>query len=159
MNYFTNISTKFKDVSILILGSYRPDNIEILQNLRNFLKKKGFENARLANDVEKNIQGDSYGEKMGAILAKIVDIMLMSEFNIFVIFDEANDSTLIELGEFVSSNEFLNKKSKTLVFLPRHYDKSMLVGYIHNKKINVHQYDFGSDILQFCLTFITNNLA
>jgi len=143
---------------ILVFGSYHKDNEPTLLKLINYLRKKGFKKTTFAKHLFKDIEGLSYEEKMGIALNKIEKKMLKTDFNIFVFFSIANDSTIVELTSLVKSVHFSEKKSKTLVILPREYNASMLVGLIGQNRLNIFRYNNKNMIYQYCYSFIKRNI-
>ena len=142
---------------ILIFGSYHKDNEPILVKLILSLKKRGFKKTRLAKYPSKNINGLTFEEKMGIVFTKIEKKMKKADFNIFILFDKENESTLVELTAFVKSPHFSDKKNKTLLILPKNYNVSMLIGLIGQNKLNIFRYNNDYMIYHYCYGFIKRN--
>ncbi len=145
-------------IKILIFGSYHPKNKPILDNLVTFLKEKGFRNTSLAQIPIYDSIKNTYEEKMATVLTKIEEKMIDAHFNLFILFEEENESTLIELTCLVKSEYYSEKKETLLVVLPRNFNVSMLAGLIGQKRVNVFRYDYKFEIFKYCLVFIKRNL-
>ncbi|MHA1650141.1 MAG: hypothetical protein ACTSYB_08100 [Candidatus Helarchaeota archaeon] len=152
-----HLPQKYKEVKVLILGSYSPKNYLILQRLKQHLIDQNFKNIFIANDIVKIPEHGSYEEKMASVLSEIEKLMQKFDFNIFILFEESNNSTITELGTFIHKNYFKEKKETTLVVLPRNYNISMVVGLLFHERIKIFRYDCDFDIYEYCTRFIIQN--
>ncbi len=160
MTVFIDLSAIYRKLNILILGSYSPENKPVLDNLAIFLRERGFPHANLANELINEPKNVSEGLKNINNLSQIEELMKKSDFNIFILFPEKNDSTIVELTKFVGFSEYDKKREKTLLLLPNDYDASMVIDLIGQKTINCHRYiDNIAEIQQRCLVFIKTNLT
>ena len=158
MPLFVDISKLISKVKILVYGSYHPDNLPILVNLVSFLKEKGFINTFLAKELIKIPQELKSENKNAFIYNEIKKKMLETDFNIFILFYNKNDSVIVELSSLVDSENFEEKYEKTLVNLPFDYDYTIVKGLISEYKLNIFRYNNEFELEQFCFSFIKRNL-
>ncbi len=51
MAFFADPSSFYKDLRILVLGSYHPENFPTVQGLKEALIEEGFLNAKIGSDI------------------------------------------------------------------------------------------------------------
>lgn len=158
MDKFAKIGEKLCVIKVLILGSYHPDFLPILTTLQQSLNESGVMNAFLARDVISMMNLDEHGDIMAYVLTEVENQMNAADFNLFIFFPSRNDSTAVELTTFVKSVSYKQKMEKTLVFLPRSADLSMISGLISREKVNCFRYDTDFDIYSYAILFIKRNL-
>ncbi|MBD3211674.1 MAG: hypothetical protein GF311_03625, partial [Candidatus Lokiarchaeota archaeon] len=157
MNEFFDLSSIYKSIKILLLGSYIPENLRVLEKIKNDLKSKGFENTYLGKDLRKNWDNS---KNISDIYVKIEKAIQEFDFNIFVLFHnisspatrfkQENDSTIVELMSLICSGTYSEKRKRTLVFIPQGYISSMLKGVIESKRVNIFEYDNYQQIYKKC---------
>lgn len=155
MQFFKNLSER-KEAQILILGSYFGNNLAILESIRNDLRKEGFLKTYLSRDLIKT-PNDANFEKNCYFYTMVEDLMLDIDYNIFIFFEENNVSVSIELATFLKSPKYLIKKDKCIVFLPKNYDISMLLGILEQQKVKIFRYFDKFEIFDYCKHFILLN--
>jgi hypothetical protein len=174
MSIFRTRETLFSIVKILILGSYLNQNLIILNDLKKYLRERGFHKTYLAKDLIKGslISSLSSRAKSRSIYNQIKELMLRFDFNIFILFsnrnrknerileiyNRENESTIIELSSLVNSEIFEEKTKRTLVFLPKGYNPTMVEGFISQKKLNIFEYENEYEIFQKTFVFIKQNI-
>ncbi len=158
MNIFTNPKDLFKNRRIVIFGSYHPNNKPVLDRLVTYLRQRGFQQTKLAIDIIKipeKIEEETYE---ASILSEIEEIMHTVDFNLFILFPNNNNSTLIELTSLIKSLEFPVLREKTLVIINRNYNVSMLKGLLEKDKVYTFFYDNEVEICQKSYVFIKQNI-
>ena len=155
MLFFNNPSEK-KKAQILILGSYFPNKIDFLGEIKIGLREEGFSNTFLAKDLinppnDENIEINSY------FYSRVEDLMLNFDYNIFILFEENNDSVLIEFATFLKSPKYSLKKDRCIVIFPNNYNISMLLGIIEQQEVKTFRYRDRFEILEYCKRFILLN--
>ena len=155
---FTDISLHFSKIKILIFGSYHPDYINTIEDLVQYLRKKGFKNTFLAKELIRDLKNNHLEEKQEHIYAEIERLKKEFDFNIFVLSPERNDSVVEELTSLVKSEYFKAKSSRTIVYLPYSYNYTMVKGLISTFKLNVFEYQNIHQMYLHCHIFIKRNL-
>ena len=160
MSEFKSFNINHIQSEILVLGSYHPINKPIVDRLVKFLRKKGFLNTFLANEVIPEPSEDVLKEKdrSAYIYTEMVKLMENSDFNIVVLFPEKNDSVVAELSSLIHSDYFEEKSNKLMVYIPYNYNYTVSRGLISEKKLNVYIYNDENEIYQHCLIFIHRNI-
>ncbi len=167
MNNFIDISQIFKEIKILILGSYLPKNLKILEGLKQFLRRKGFENTYLGKDLKESDLSVSIKNKSN-LYKRIESAIREFDFNLFIFFHninsnkikykKENESTIIELSSLLHFEDYKNKENRTLVLLPKDYNSTMLLELIEEKRVNVFNYENLQQIYPRCFIFIKQNI-
>lgn len=160
MPEFKSLSINQIQTKVLVLGSYHPDNKPVVDGLVKFLREKGFVNTFLANEVIHEPSEDLLKEKdrNAYIYTEMVKLMRNSDFNIFVLFLEKNNSVIAELSSLIHSQYFEEKSNKLIVYIPYNYNYTVSRGLISEKKLNVYIYNDENEIYQHCLVFIHRNI-
>ena len=158
MSFFQNLNKKLANVKVLLLGSYHPEYISLLIDLKDYLIEKGMINTFICKDLFNNIEPLSNSERMGNFFTQIESEMKSSDFNIFFLNERKNESTLVELTSYVKSVDFERKSQQTLVLMPRYLDISMLIGLLEQQEVLAFQYDYSVDYFMYCFQFILNRL-
>lgn len=142
---------------IFILGSYHPDYIGFLDNLRNSLISKGFPNTFLASD--KNIlNSKTFKSQDHKNLEKVEFLLENSEYCLFIFFQDYNESLKVELQIYLKSNYFPERKKKYLVLIPYGLKfESMLRGIIDQQEVSIFSYFDISEIEDKCVNFVLYN--
>ena len=153
---FSNNPSEKKKAQILILGSYFPNKIDFLNEIQIGLIKQGFTNTYLAKDLinppkDANIKTNRY------FYSRVEDLMLNFDYNIFILFENNNDSVLIELATFLKSPKYSVKKDKCIVIFPNNYNISMLLGILEQQEVKIFRYCDRFEILEYCKRFILLN--
>jgi hypothetical protein len=157
MKTLIEISSEYKNKKILILGSYdNKRNRMILENLRDYLREKGFTKASLANDLI-NIPKNLDCRKTEFITREVDKLLANSDFNIFVLFD-LNDSVIGELMTHINSDKFKKKPNHTIIYLPHGYSPTYIVGKLEEKELNTFEYDNEIQLQKDCYVFIKTRL-
>lgn len=167
MDYFYDISALLKKVKILILGSYIPQNFKLLEALKIFLIKKGFENTKLGRDIIEVPSGTIFDANLAYIYEKVKEAMLESDFNIFVFFSpidqtkisysNINESTSVELTSLVESTTDNKINSRLIIFFPNGYYSAMVQGLTISKKLFIFEYNNSYQIFMKAYTFVKQN--
>ncbi len=149
----------FRKIRILLLGSFYPRHFLVLNELKASLISKGFKSTNIASDLVEIPSDMTSDEKNAHILLKIKDLMIESDFNIFIFFSEGkNESTIVELTVLVESDYLREKLLKILIFFPRHYSSTMLEGLISLKKLKVYYYETESEIHQISFRYLKRTI-
>ena len=157
MTFFLDYSKILKITKIILLGSYSDGPFRVLECLNTYIVRKGFINTSIAANFITIINEKPYAEKMGKVLEDIIKDMKISDFCVFVFFEnEKNDSVIVELASLIHLSA-IRADNKVLVIFPRNYHSSMLTGLIANKKLNIFKYDDFIDIFQFCFSYLKRN--
>ncbi len=157
MTFFLDYSKILKITKIILLGSYSDGPFRVLECLNTYIVRKGFINTSIAANFITIINEKPYAEKMGKVLEDIIKDMKISDFCVFVFFEnEKNDSVIVELTSLIHSSA-IRVDEKILVILPRNYHSSMLTGLISNKKLNIFRYDDVFDIFPYCFSYLKRN--
>lgn len=160
MSEFRRLNIDQIQSEILVLGSYHPINKPIVDNLVKFLKERGFLNTFLASEVIPEPSEEILKEKdrNAYIYTEMVKLMDNSDFNIFILFPEKNDSVVTELTSLIHSNNFEEKSDKIIVYIPYDYNYTISMGIMSENRLNIYVYNDESEIYQHCLTFIYRNI-
>ncbi|MHA1291911.1 MAG: hypothetical protein ACTSQJ_04485 [Promethearchaeota archaeon] len=160
MSLFIEINKIYYKVKILILGSYHPKYKPILNNLVEFIRGKGFKNANLAEELIKISKKKLGEERRGSLITEIEREMKYSDFNIFVLFPNKNNSVIGELTWLIRAEFYENKQKKVLVLMPFDYNYTIVLDIIEkNKKVNCFRYSNEIELQQKCFVFIKTNLV
>jgi len=162
MSRFIDVSKYFNRYKILILGSYHPNNIQALLDLKGWLIERGFTRTYLARDIIKEEFDYDNKDILANFYSKIESEMINSDFNIFIFFREPNrenESTIVELSSLVHSEQFSKKIDKTLVLFPSNFSSSMLEGFVTSNKLNIFIYEDEIYIFPKCFAFIKQNIV
>ena len=85
MTFFTKFNQKDR-LKILILGSYHPDHLEFLKELKEKSKNSGYSDTYLGKDYIE-IPEEFDGSKLSYIYTEIEKLMKISDFNFFILMD------------------------------------------------------------------------
>ena len=148
------ISRDTTNDSVFILGSYHPDNLSFLINLRDYLISNGISNTYLAFD--KYIKSNSVDRsKNQQSYEKVEKLLEESTYCIFILFNKHNESVMIELTTFLKSTYYLKNQGKNILLLPSELEiYSMLSGLTDQQEIKIFRYFDISEINSYCLRFI-----
>jgi len=150
MTLFIDISKK-KESKILILGSYHPKNIRVINELKAELNQKGFANVIIAKDIIPNNQN------LKIIYSEVEKLMFSSDYNLFIFSLSHNQSLIVELTTFLKSPQFVEKKDRAVVLIPQNFNISMLQGLLEQQELNVFSYFDICEIVEYCRRFILLN--
>lgn len=157
MTFFSDYREILQKQKVFILGSFKVVHFEKLQIIKKGLIEKGITDTYIATDKEMEPTHE-YLNKSISTLHKVRDLFNNSDFNIFILFEDNNDSVIGELGEFIKKENFGSKLKKTLICVPRNYSPTIILGIIGEYKIIKFEYDYEIDIIQYCYIFIKRNL-
>jgi len=171
MTIFRRRESLSSNIKILLLGSYLVRNLIVLENLKNYLRERGFLKTYIAKDLIEESIISSLSSRAKSIYNKIEELMVKFDFNIFILFsnrnrknerfletyNRENESTIIELSSLVNSEVFEEKTKRTLVFLPKGYNPTMVKGFISQKKLNIFEYENEHQIFQKTFVFVRQN--
>ncbi len=161
MSFFRDNSKYYKDLNILILGSYDPQYFHIVQEMKQVLIKEGFSNAEIGSDIpeenflEKSELGLEYIQKT---YLKINRAMKQVHFNLFLFFDTKNESTQTELMSLIQDNYLKENSEKVLVFFPANLYATILEGFVSFNKLNVFRYQSEVEIYQKSINYLRQNI-
>ena len=160
MSEFKSLNINHIQTEILVLGSYHPINKPVVDRLVKHLREKGFVSTFLANEVIHEPSEDVLKEKdrNAYIYTEMVKLMKNSDFNIFVLFPEKNNSIIAELSSLIHSKYFEEKSNKLIVYIPYNYNYTVSRGLMSEKRLNVYIYNDENEIYQHCLIFIHRNI-
>ncbi|MHA1799614.1 MAG: hypothetical protein ACTSVY_14295 [Candidatus Helarchaeota archaeon] len=119
---------------------------------------KGFNRTYLIKDI---IEIEEYSENIhlkAEIVSQIEQKIIGADFNLFVLFNNENDSTIAELTFLIKSEEFRTKKNTTLVCIPHDYDAFIIVSLLEEYELPVFRYLSDIQIFQKCYTFLLQNM-
>lgn len=160
MPEFKSLNINYTHTEILVLGSYHPENKPVVDELVSILREKGFLNVFLANEVVQEPSEDILREKdrNAYIYTEMVNLMKNSDFNIFLLFPEKNNSVVAELSSLIHSEYYEKKFNKIIVYIPYDYNYTVSKGLISENKLNVYTYNDENEIYQHCVNFINRNM-
>lgn len=159
MSIFIDPSKIYQRFKILVFGSYHPNYIAILDRLVENIRKVGFKQTNLVKELT-NSQKKSYTEESKrSLISDIEKEMKNSDFNIFLLFPDENDSVIGEFTWLVRSAFYEEKQEKVLLLMPFDYDHTVVVDIIEHKKVNCYRYNSEIDMQQKCIVFIKTNLV
>ena len=157
MTFFRDISHILRKQNIFLLGSYNPNNIENLRIIKIGLIENGIINTYLALDKENLLSTEELKNEI-KFLRKVRNLLKSSDFNIFILFQEGNDSVIGELGEYIKQGAFKSKLDRTLICLPRYYSPTIILGIIGEYELPTFEYDDIDDIIQYSINYIKRNM-
>jgi hypothetical protein len=139
---------------VLIFGSYKPNKIDVLIELKQILIDKNFINTYLASDLTDTPQDISYEQKMSIIYGQIKKLINEFDYHIFLLFDDENESALIELSTVLNCPAFSERTDKILVLLPKNLNISMLIGMLTLNGVCIFRYRDISEIFDYTYSMI-----
>ena len=153
MRFFREISHIYPKIKILILGPYIYE--KKLGQLVQFLKQKGFSNTYLAKERTTPINKTNNTKN---IYNEVIELMENSDFNVFYLFDNSNDSVIVELTKLISDKNFRDREYRIYILAPFNYNYTMVDGMISDSKIICFNYQDESQVYQATLNFIRRNI-
>ena len=148
------ISRDITNESVFILGSYHPDCLPFLIDLREHLISNGISNTYIAIDKEINSKSIDRSKNQQSY-EKAEKLMEESTYCIFVLFNKHNESVMVELTTLLKSPYYLKKQEKIIILFPSEIEiYSMLSGLTDQQEIKIFQYNDITEINSYCLRFI-----
>jgi len=159
MSIFIDPSTSYHKFKILVFGSYHPSYKARLDELVEIIRKKGFKQTNLVEELNNSQKKSHTEEGKRSLISDIEKEMKNSDFNIFVLFPNENDSVIGEFTWLVRSEFYEEKQEKVLLLMPFDYDHSVVLDIIEHKRVNSYRYNNEIDMQQKCIVFIKTNLV